>query len=150
GGENRGASYAGGTIPMLGWDAPALAPAAPMSADDMRDMAELLKAGTSRRGVATGPMAEVVLHSLQYLEDADIAAIVSYVAALSSVQPRGKRLGAAVGPAQAERLTILGASVYRDHCAECHGEQGEGEPYKYPALAGNSLVTAPSAGNALQ
>lgn len=150
GGENRRASYAGGAIPMLGWDAPALAPVRPMTTDDAREMAELLKTGTSRRGVATGPMAEVVFHSLQYLEDADIAAMVAYVASLPNVAPRGERLGPAVGPAQAERLTTLGATVYREHCAECHGQAGEGEPYTYPALAGNSLVAAPSARNALQ
>jgi mono/diheme cytochrome c family protein len=43
-----------------------------------------------------------------------------------------------------------GKSLYDEHCAECHGADGKGKPYVYPALAGNRLVTAPSASNALQ
>ena len=31
--------------------------------------------------------------------------------------------------------------LYATHCARCHGEQGEGAPGAYPALAGNRAVT---------
>jgi mono/diheme cytochrome c family protein len=33
-----------------------------------------------------------------------------------------------------------GHAVYRDHCEECHGPQGEGARGAYPALAGNRAV----------
>jgi mono/diheme cytochrome c family protein len=39
-----------------------------------------------------------------------------------------------------------GAKLYADHCAACHGEQGEGVADAYPALARNRAValTPPS------
>jgi mono/diheme cytochrome c family protein len=43
-----------------------------------------------------------------------------------------------------------GARLYADHCAECHGEQGEGIPGAYPALAGNRAVTMEQAPNLVQ
>src|SRR4029078_8222376 len=33
-----------------------------------------------------------------------------------------------------------GAKLYADHCAACHGEQGEGVAGAYPALARNRAV----------
>jgi mono/diheme cytochrome c family protein len=149
GGTDESASYGGGRIPMLGWDALPLALEQPMSDEDARDMAEVLKSGTSRRNVATGPMAEVVYYSLQYLSDEDIDAIVTYIRSLPpSSRPR-QPLEWPVGPQRAEELFKRGQVVYVERCAECHGDQGEGVPYKYPALAGNRLVAAPSPNNAL-
>src|SRR5690606_37766733 len=134
GGTDPDEPHAGGPIPMLGWDAPPLAAARPMSDEEAGEMARLLRAGTSRRGVVTGPMAEVVFHSLQHLDDADIAAMVTYIRTLPGGERAGRRGAQFVTP-QAERLTALGERVYREHCAECHGEDGEGEAYVYPALA---------------
>jgi mono/diheme cytochrome c family protein len=34
-----------------------------------------------------------------------------------------------------------GAQLYGEHCADCHGERGEGKPGIWPALAGNRAVT---------
>jgi len=34
-----------------------------------------------------------------------------------------------------------GAKLYAQHCAQCHGDQGEGVPRVYPALAGSRAVT---------
>jgi mono/diheme cytochrome c family protein len=34
----------------------------------------------------------------------------------------------------------VGAKLYADHCAACHGERGEGVERAYPALAGNRAV----------
>jgi mono/diheme cytochrome c family protein len=121
-----------------------------LSDEDAAEMAQVLKAGTSRRGVATGPMAEVVFHSLQHLEESDIAAIVAYVRSLPRDAAPARRVGPPVGPKRTEELVLLGERVYAQHCTECHGAQGEGEPYVYPALAGNRLVTAASANNALE
>jgi len=149
GGEDASARYVGGSIPMLGWDAPPLAPTGPLSDEEAAEMAEVLKAGTSAHGVASGPMAEVVFHSLQYLDDADIAAIVEYVRALPPPPPRTRGSGPVVASGRAEQLVTLGASLYREHCADCHGADGKGEPYVYPALAGNPLVTSPSPANLL-
>ena len=48
-------------------------------------------------------------------------------------------------PAQAiaappRRLMQRGAEIYHDHCAQCHGAQGQGERGAFPALAGNRAV----------
>ena len=48
------------------------------------------------------------------------------------------------------QLRWTGAQIYAEHCAECHGEDGRGEPYVYPALDGNPLVTSPRPNNMLQ
>jgi mono/diheme cytochrome c family protein len=149
GGTDVAADYSGTAIPTLGWDALPLGRAQSMTDADAAELAELLKSGTSARNVMTGPMAEVVFHSLQHLRDADIAAIVAYVRTLPAREPRLKRIGPRVGAQERELLVELGATVYKDHCAECHGDDGLGKPYAYPALAGNRLVTATSANNAL-
>jgi mono/diheme cytochrome c family protein len=33
-----------------------------------------------------------------------------------------------------------GAGIYLSYCAECHGDQAQGMPQKYPKLAGNPSV----------
>ncbi len=40
-----------------------------------------------------------------------------------------------------------GAKLYADHCAACHGTEGEGVPGAYPPLAGNRAVTMPVTAN---
>lgn len=39
-----------------------------------------------------------------------------------------------------------GHELYRQNCATCHGEQGEGKEDVFPALAGSELVTGPIGG----
>jgi mono/diheme cytochrome c family protein len=43
-----------------------------------------------------------------------------------------------------------GAKLYGDHCARCHGDDGEGVAGAYPALAGNRAVTLPVTANLVQ
>jgi mono/diheme cytochrome c family protein len=40
-----------------------------------------------------------------------------------------------------EDVRAHGAKIYERHCAECHGDSGEGAPGAFPALAGNRAVT---------
>ena len=47
-------------------------------------------------------------------------------------------------------LLDAGAGLYKQHCADCHGAQGEGRAGQYPALAGNRVVTMDDPTNALQ
>jgi mono/diheme cytochrome c family protein len=44
----------------------------------------------------------------------------------------------------------LGAELYKQHCAACHGEQGQGVAGIYPTLLGSRVVTMESASNLLQ
>jgi mono/diheme cytochrome c family protein len=53
-------------------------------------------------------------------------------------------------PAMSSRIAERGAKVYADHCAQCHGDDGQGVPGAYPALAGNRSVTLPVTANLVQ
>lgn len=91
-------------------------------------------ASDSGKGVAFGPMAEVVHDSLSKLADSDLDAIVAY---LKNSTPREPAPETAAGPEPAK-----GAHLYLDHCAQCHQAKGAGIPNQVPALAGNAAVQA--------
>ncbi|RYF36255.1 MAG: c-type cytochrome, partial [Comamonadaceae bacterium] len=69
GATSGGLDLAGGLIPMQNWYAPSLASAdeAGVGHWSREEIASLLKTGISPRASVTGPMAEVVLRSTQYL-----------------------------------------------------------------------------------
>jgi mono/diheme cytochrome c family protein len=69
-----------------------------------------------------------------------------FLKAVPQAAPSKEADGSAMGPAMAER----GAKVYTDHCAQCHGDKGEGVAGAYPALAGNRAVTLPATANLVQ
>jgi mono/diheme cytochrome c family protein len=92
-------------------------------------------------------MAEVVLHSTQYLEPADVRAMATYLKSLpqtpTDTDPREVPRAA---PAVLER----GGKLYADHCASCHGDQGQGVRGAYPPLARNRAVNLPVTANLVQ
>jgi len=141
-------ALAGGTIPMLGWYAP------PLSGDaeaglgkwSAQDIAALLQSGTAAHSAASGPMAEVVQGSSQYLSDEDALAIGTYLKSLPATRPAAPDSGAAASPAALQ----LGGKLYAQHCAQCHRDDGRGADQAWPALAGNPTVTAPSPVNAIR
>jgi cytochrome c553 len=131
----------GGLIPMQKWYAP------PLGAASRRpeETVALLRDGISPRASAMGPMAEVVFRSTRHLSPADARAIASY---LQSV-PLPERAPKRAAPAD-PRILARGATVYGEHCAQCHGDEGEGAFPAYPALAGNPSLTNPVAANAIK
>ena len=137
---------AGGLIPVQNWYAPSLTAADESSVVDwdLRDVVALLKTGVSPRGAVLGPMSEVVLNSTQYLSDADLAAMTTYLKALQVVRPPRP---AASAPAGRTDVQARGARLYETHCVACHGERGEGVAGAYPALAGSRAVTMAAAAN---
>jgi mono/diheme cytochrome c family protein len=139
---------AGGLIPMQNWYAPSLtlASEAGMANWDTRHIVALLKTGVSPGASATGPMAEVVLNSTQYLSDADLGAMATFLKAL----PQAPAQIAAPSAPPPTRVGERGAKLYEQHCAQCHGERGEGVVGAYPALAGNRAVTMASTANLVQ
>ena len=128
----------GGLMPVVNWYAPDLTNdrETGLASTPLPEVVRLLRTGTNGQAHTSGPMSEVVQHSLQHLSNADVQAMAVYLksrahpAAVSPVQP--KRIPSTV----AER----GLKVYDRHCATCHGEQGQGAPGIYPALAGNRVV----------
>lgn len=144
--------YEGGTIPEQRWSALPLKQNHQLSDAEAAELVRLLKSGTSAQNVTTGPMAEVVFNSLQYLTHDDVNAMVEYLRSLplAPVSDSSRALrGTRVSSSQRNKLMKQGVDVYEEHCAECHADNGLGEPYIYPALAGNSLVTATAPGNAI-
>ncbi|MDM0115145.1 c-type cytochrome [Variovorax sp. J22R133] len=147
----KSVGLSGGNTPVDAWLAPSLVSA---SADgqvhwSQGELAQFLKTGSSPRGAAMGPMADVVFNSTQHLADADVDAIATYL----------QRLPTAAVPAPAPRPASMrrdaatmarGAKVYDQQCAYCHGDQGQGKAGDFPPLAGNRGVTAAHPANLIQ
>jgi len=128
----------GGLIPMQNWYAPPLisSTGAGVAGWEPGDIHALLRSGISPRGMAMGPMAEVVFRSTQHLAEADARAIATYLHSYARSAPRKVE-----PPAADSRVLARGAAVYADHCADCHGSDGEGAFPAYPGLARNPSVT---------
>ena len=127
----------GGLIPMQNWYAP------PIAGWDAEHAAALLTTGVSPRAMAMGPMAEVVYRSTQHLSAEDAKAIAAYVHSSPPPAPREARRAD-------ERVLQRGAALYGEHCAECHGDNGEGALPAYPALANNPSMNAAVGANGIK
>jgi mono/diheme cytochrome c family protein len=74
----------------------------------------------------------VVFDSLQYLTDADISAMTTYLQAIpvtkaDSVSALDQALSEPDRNEQTKKQMMQqGAVLYRTHCMDCHGTQGEG------------------------
>lgn len=149
GGSRDVMNLSGGLIPMQNWYAPSLASAGEAGVADwpVEDIVRLLGAGTSPRGTVLGPMAEVVLHSTQYLEPGDLRAMAVY---LKSLPPTSSDSDPREVVRASATVVGRGAKLYEQHCVACHGAQGQGVPRAYPALAGNRAVTMPVTQNLVQ
>jgi mono/diheme cytochrome c family protein len=149
GGMRDALDLSGGLIPMQNWYAPSLAAAneAGVANWPVEDIVRLLSTGTSPRATVLGPMAEVVLHSTQYLEPGDIRAMAVY---LKSLPPQPGDTDPREVPSASATVMERGAKLYENHCAACHGDQGKGIPGAYPPLAGNRAVTMPVTQNLVQ
>ena len=143
---------AGGLIPMRNWYAPSLASPREAGVADwnQEDIVSLLKNGVSPRASVTGPMAEVVLRSTQYLTPGDLGAIAQYLKALPASHPASPPSDPPARQPSAGFDRAQAAKLYERHCAQCHGNQGQGVANAYPALAGNRAVTMQSMENLVQ
>ena len=153
GGLRNASRGTGGVLPGLPWYAPSLRDAAQAGATDGPALQSFLQTGLGAGRFATGPMAEVVLHATQYLSDADAQAMVVYLQSLVAM-----KVGSAMPPphqdadksrlessnstpnGNASAAQVQGADIYKNHCANCHGDQGQGRQSVYPALAGNRAL----------
>ena len=138
----------GGQLAMQNWYAPSLRAAdeASVATWSVDEIVLWLRGGFTARGHASGPMAEVVQGSTQYLNDADLRAMATYLRSLPS----------SAGASPAKTVSApgqdwnRGQKIYQDHCETCHGTQGQGVPGAYPALAGNRAVTMAVTSNLVQ
>ncbi len=125
----------------------------------LQDIVALLQTGQAPGASVQGAMAQVVQHSTQHLSGADLQAMAVYLKALPGAasnalvkpaSPPVQPTVAAASPAQTTQAATPGATLYKNHCAACHGTQGQGVPGAYPALAGNRAVTASNTHNLVQ
>lgn len=131
-------AFGGGLMPASGWYAPSLASPAEAGLQDwpIAEIVALLKSGSSARGSAIGPMAEVVSTSTQHLHPQDLAAMAAF---LKDLPRTASEPGRSSGTTSSLQLHG-GQQIYANRCASCHGAQGEGKGEMYPPLAGNRAV----------
>ncbi|MFY1663597.1 c-type cytochrome [Pseudomonas sp. Pseu.R1] len=111
------------------------------SADDI--VATLRSARSETHAVLGGAMSDVVVHSTQHLNDADLQAVAAYLKTLPATARQVSTFKA--DPATAKALQAgqegsRGAELYVDNCAACHRTDGQGYQRVFPKIAGNSSV----------
>ncbi len=144
-------TQAGGAIVSAQhWYAPSLAELHEAGVADgpPEDVVALLGTGTSARGSAMGPMAEVVARSTQHLTASDLRAMAEYLRSAAGAAAGAAQGGPVATPAPAQ-VMARGRAIYTDHCAGCHGPQGEGTP-GIGALAGRRALRLRTPHNVIQ
>ncbi|ACI50942.1 Gluconate 2-dehydrogenase (acceptor) [Gluconacetobacter diazotrophicus PA1 5] len=102
---------------------------------------------------AAGPMAEAIEHSFQYLDDADLKAIVAYVRQVPAIRDTADRKARdAYGAASDSDALVRGAApdtlahgarLFAGDCAACHRPTGQGsQDGYYPQLFHNTATGA--------
>ena len=149
-GASRGvADLSGSLMPVVNWYAPNLHSdlETGLASASLAETARLLQTGQNAQASVSGPMAEVVQHSLQYLRTEDLQAMALYLQSNAHTKPATPlSVPRPVGASMAER----GRKVYERHCATCHGERGEGAAGIYPPLSGNRAVLLTDPTNLVQ
>lgn len=145
----------GGLMPIVNWYAPDLTRDSEtgLASTALPEIVRLLGTGSSAQAQTSGPMGEVVQHGLQYMSPADLQAVALYLKsrAQSGQATEAPVRRAAVSP----RVAEMGLKTYDRHCAQCHGDNGQGVrtaagQTAYPALAGNRTVQLKDPTNLVQ
>lgn len=110
------------------------------------------------RSSASGPMAEVVQNSTQYLTPEDNAALVKYlrhiepvatdVSAQVNLQPEGAVNSSAILPASGTQSQ--GQQLFAGDCSGCHLWNGAGRQTPYASLKGSTAVNDPQGRSVVQ
>ena len=111
------------------------------------DVVAYLKTGSTGATTAGGPMAEVVARSTQYLSDADLHAVATYLKNLPGEQGQDSGSQGAGGATRDsgdvdQGVVQRGEDVYVDNCQGCHMSGGAGQRDVFPQLKGSSAVVA--------
>src|SRR5579859_2271109 len=130
------------------------------------EIAQYLKTGyAAGHAAAGGPMGEAVSHSLQYLDAADVTALVVYLRSLPAregahpvdVNPQRAPALASSDTAPASDTPPGGGDVYRQGlklfegaCASCHQWNGKGQQSPYASLVGTRGVSDADGTNVTQ
>lgn len=111
------------------------------------DLVQFLKTGHGARAMAFGPMKQVVVDSMQHVDDADLISIATYLKSLSPERPNDSLVAGSQQDRTVEWLAsgdihVPGGGLFNNFCAKCHRADGRGDPLKAPALAGSAVVRA--------
>ncbi|TFW31172.1 cytochrome c [Duganella callida] len=138
-----GPAYLAGAM-IDGWHAPSLRNGGSGSIGGWseQDIAQFLRTGSNRHGLAFASMNEVIANSTQFLSEEDATAVARFLKTLKDDGPQERY---AYDPAVARSLRNgdaghRGAQLYLDNCAACHRPDGKGYEGVFPALAGNPAV----------
>ena len=142
----------GATLPGQGWYAPSLRSAreAGTAGRPAHELPWLLGAGITATASVSGPMAEVVQGSTQFLSVEDLRAMTVYLESLADALPAAPATPAAPARSTSHATASgsgVGARLYERRCASCHGNRGEGVAHAYPALAGSRSVALTDSSN---
>jgi mono/diheme cytochrome c family protein len=142
----------GALMPMRDWYAPSLLDPAEAGVAHLprQDVVALLKTGVAPNASTLGPMAEVAAGSTQFWTDADLQATAAYLQSLPQIAIKTS-IKSITSNQPKPMLFNKGAELFTQHCATCHGEQGQGMQVEghvaLPALAGNRAITLPNSTN---
>jgi mono/diheme cytochrome c family protein len=136
GGDKVSAQFAGATL--QGWFAPNITtdPHKGVGGWSQDDIVQYLKTGANTWTLASGPMAEVIIHSTSNMTDEDLVAIAVYLKD-SGVTSSASETASSAAENGAMRA---GSAIYKDNCAACHKDSGTGESDLFPRLAGSASV----------
>ena len=146
--QTDGAEYLNGAV-IESYFAPSLRTAGAGSLRDWSEveLAQFLQTGANARGIAFGSMSDVIIHSTQYMSEADARATAHYLKSLDSQVVSAPSFTYDPNSDKALKrgdASATGAMVYLDNCAACHRPDGRGYEQVFPALAGNPVVEASS------
>lgn len=113
---------------------------------------------------AAGSMGEAVEHSFQYLSDADLNAVATYIKTvkpISTEENKGSRFNQGAPGTSLDDLrgkssqaikdaNLEGLSLFQGNCASCHEPLGEGSKDQYyPSLFHNSVTGSSNSNNVI-
>ncbi|WP_176079823.1 c-type cytochrome [Paraburkholderia tropica] len=121
------------------------------------ELVQYLKTGSvPGKAQAAGPMAEAITHSLQYLSDDDLSAIVAYLRQTKPINDSGEPIPRFDHGAPLDESSMRGSKVaaqrgwqvFSGSCAACHQANGGGlDNHDYPSLYHNSATGASNPDN---
>jgi alcohol dehydrogenase (quinone), cytochrome c subunit len=113
----------------------------------VEELVRFLRTGTNARAAAFGSMSDVIIHSTQFLSEADATSTAKYLKGLDPQDQSGQPFAYDQKSSRALKsgdASAEGALLYLDNCAACHRPDGRGYERAFPALAGNPVVEAGS------
>lgn len=147
-----------------GWRAPNITPDQTHGVGGWTDaeLYQYLRFGhAAGHGSAGGPMAEAVENSLQYLDQQDTQALITYLRSVPARQgehpvtinanPEAIKTSNAYAPSRATPVDLQGGlRLFEGSCASCHQWNGQGQQTSYASLLGARSVSDPSGQNVIQ